>query len=406
MASFFATTAKHLEPLLEAELRSFGATKIQKVRAGVAFEGDLELAYRACLWSRVASRILLPLRTFPAPNPEKLYGGTKGIKWSDHLGPENTLAVDFSTSRSAITHTQFGALKVKDAIVDQIRSNTGDRPSIDTQMPDIRVNVYVLEDQATVSLDLAGSSLHLRGYRDESTPAPLKENLAAALLLQAGWPEKCTPREGVEPQSFFDPMCGSGTLPIEAALIASDTAPGLLRRHWGFSRWRGHDAKLWDKLIAEAQARRKEIPLRGQKIVGYDVDPRAIRAAIANSRTAGVERFIHFEKRELNLAERPGDTGVFMANPPYGERLGEVEELKPVYKHIGDVMKKTFKGWTGYILTGSPDLAKSVGLAAKRKIPLFNGAIECRLLEYELYDGTRDTRKTAPATPAADAPTE
>jgi 23S rRNA (guanine2445-N2)-methyltransferase / 23S rRNA (guanine2069-N7)-methyltransferase len=245
-----------LETLLEGEIRALGGTDVKRVRAGVGFKGDLALAYRVCLWSRVANRVLLPLKSFPAPTPEKLYGGVKGIRWADHLGPENTMAVDFSSSRSQITHTQFGALKVKDAIVDQIRSNTGERPSINVETPDVRINVYLLDDVATVGIDLSGTSLHQRGYRDEGTPAPLKENLAAALLLFAGWPEKAQSLENLrEPYCFVDAMCGSGTLPIEAALIATDTAPGLLRQHFGFLRWKGHDAAVWAALLEEAQGR-------------------------------------------------------------------------------------------------------------------------------------------------------
>jgi 23S rRNA (guanine2445-N2)-methyltransferase / 23S rRNA (guanine2069-N7)-methyltransferase len=278
---FFATTAKHLESLLETELRGLGATHVKRVRAGVGFAGDLALAYRVCLWSRVANRVLLPLRSFPAPDPEKLYGGVKQIRWSDHLDAGRTMAVDFSASRSQITHTQYGALKVKDAIVDQLRSVSGERPSIDVKAPDVRVNVYVLEDVATVGIDLSGTSLHQRGYRDEGAPAPLKENLAAALLLLAGWPEKAAAG-----QSLLDPMTGSGTLPIEAALIASDTAPGLGRKHHGFLRWKGHDAAAWEKLLAEAQARRKRLPARGQRIVGYDADARAVRVALGNAKAA------------------------------------------------------------------------------------------------------------------------
>lgn len=226
---FFAATPKGMEELLVDELKALGAQNVEKARAGAMFEGSVETAYRACLWSRIANRVFLPLKTFPAPTQEKLYAGVKSIKWSDHFTNDQTFAVDFASNQSQMTHTQFGALKTKDAIVDQFRSNTGIRPSIDVARPDIRINVYVLNDEATVSLDLSGDSLHKRGYRDEGTPAPLKENLAAAILMLAEWP-----RVAKEGGNFVDPMCGSGTLTIEAAMIAADRAPGLDRKYYGF----------------------------------------------------------------------------------------------------------------------------------------------------------------------------
>lgn len=394
--TFFATTAKGMEALLVEELQSLGAKNVRETRAGASFTGTLESAYRACLWSRIANRVLLPLKTFPAPNPEKLYGGVKSIRWSDHLGPEQTLAVDFTSSKSQITHTHFGALKVKDAIVDQLRSVTGSRPSVDPIRPDLRINVYVLEDQATVSLDLSGDSLHKRGYREEDAGAPLKENLAAAILMLAGWKEVAA-RGG----AFIDPMCGSGTLPIEAALMAANVAPGLSRSYFGFSGWLGHVPAIWKRLVEEAKdlqvKDRKKLP----KIVGYDQDFRAIRVAHANLDRSGMRGVAHIEKRELSQLEVPesyakeSPRGLVILNPPYGERLGETEELKPLYSLIGDTFKKKFQGWEGYVFTANPDLAKVVGLKASRRFVLFNGALECRLLKYEIFAGSRE--KPAPS---------
>lgn len=379
---FFATTAKGMEPLLARELARLGAQDVQAGRAGASFLGTLETAYRACLWSRIANRILLPLKTFSAPTPEKLYGGVKSIRWSDHLTPQETLAVDFSSSQSQITHTHFGALKVKDAIVDQLRSTQGERPSVDPIRPDLRINVYVLKDEATLSLDLSGDSLHRRGYREEGAFAPLKENLAAALLMTAGWGEGEPP---LFPPAFLDPMCGSGTLPIEAAMIAANMAPGLHRKYYGFSGWLGHVPKLWERLLKEAREAvitdRKRLP----KIVGYDGDFRVVRIALENVERAGVRGLVHIEKRDFSHCEPIAESGLIMLNPPYGERLGEVEELKPLYKEIGDAFKQRFRGWKGFVFTGSPDLSKTVGLKASRRHVLYNGAIECRLLEYELY---------------------
>ena len=416
---FFATTAKGMEALLSDELQSFGSSNLEVTRAGVYFSGTLEVAYRACLWSRIANRILLPLKKFPAPTPEKLYGGVKSIKWSDHLSYKNTLAVDFSMpvgveverkevrgpsrpaagggirrrpgapgSEAKITHTHFGALKVKDAIVDQLRSVQGDRPSIDPATPDVRVNVYYSAEEAVVSIDLSGSSLHLRGYREEGALAPLKENLAAAILMLAGWP--AVAREGGE---FIDPMCGSGTLPIEAAMMAADLAPGLNRKYFGFLNWSGHDPQVWKRLVEEAQDReikdRKKLP----RITGYDADFRPVRAALANIERSGMHGKVHIEKRDYSLATPTDERGIIIVNPPYGERLGEVEELKPLYRGLGDLFKKQFKGWGGYIFTGSPELSKEVGLKASRRFVLFNGPIECRLLKYELFEGSKKTPK-------------
>jgi 23S rRNA (guanine2445-N2)-methyltransferase / 23S rRNA (guanine2069-N7)-methyltransferase len=392
----FATTAKGMEEVLAAELSAIlraGGARIGKPgRAGVPFDGSIEDAYRVCLHSRIANRVLLPIGKFMAPTPEKLYGGVKAIRWGDHLSFRETIAVDFACSHSTITHSQFGAQKTKDAICDQLRSTQGDRPSVDLVAPDIRVNVYLRNDEATVSIDLSGSSLHERGYREEQRLAPLKENLAAAILMLGGYPEVAAARG-----ALVDPMCGSGTLPLEAALIATRTAPGLARRRWGFARWKKHDSKIWERLVREAQSERITDPKLAPRIVGYDRDPRAIRAAIENAQAAGLNGFVHFEKRDLAAATPPpgAETGLFVVNPPYGERLGEEEELVPLYRAIGDVMKKEFKGWKGAVFTGSSVLAKEVGLKADRRHVLFNGPIECRLLTYTLYAGS--SKKPAPS---------
>ena len=323
----FATTAKGMEELMGKELASLGAHDVKVVRAGASFEGSLEVAYRACLESRIANRILLPLKTFPAPTPEKLYAGVKSIRWSDHLTPRQTIAVDFSSSLSQITHTHFGALKCKDAICDQFRSVAGERPSVDPLRADIRINVYLLKDEATVSLDLSGQSLHRRGYRAEGAPAPLKENLAAAVLICAGWPEALERArvDGKPLPAFCDPMCGSGTLVIEAASMALRRAPGIGREQWGFTAWKGHRPAIWESVLAAARARevsdRKLLP----RIVGYDRDPRAVRAAIGNVERAGLTAFAHVEKRSLDRLEPPPGSeagGILAVNPPYGERMG------------------------------------------------------------------------------------
>ena len=391
---FFATTAKGMEELLARELTELferGSEKFPELKdafvgkptvAGVPFSGPIVAAYRACLWSRIANRILLPVHRFDCPTPEKLYGGVKSIRWGDHFTPRETIAVDFQCTHSQITHSQFGAQKTKDAICDQLRSVAGERPSVDLANPDIRINVYLRNDEASVSIDLSGSSLHARGYRDDQQAAPLKENLAAAILMLGGW-------EGlmVEGNALVDPMCGSGTIPLEAAMMATHTAPGYFRKRWGFDRWKKHDTAIWNLLRKEADAARILDPKRLPKIIGFDEDPRAITSARNNLETSGLKGIVHFEKRELDLSEPPTGAakGLFIVNPPYGERLGEEAELAPLYRRIGDAMKKRFKGWNGAVLTGSQPLSKEVGLRAERRHVLFNGAIECRLLTYDLY---------------------
>jgi 23S rRNA (guanine2445-N2)-methyltransferase / 23S rRNA (guanine2069-N7)-methyltransferase len=358
--------------------------EIRPTRAGASFEGPLETAYRACLWSRLANRVLLPLAEFPAPDERKLYGGVKSIRWSDHVDPGRTIAVDFASSRSKLAHTHFGALKTKDAIVDQLRSVRGFRPDVNPERPDIRVNVHVQEDQATVSLDLSGESLHRRGYREacEQTSAPLKENLAAAILLSAGWSGDPSSGQG---GAFLDPMCGSGTLPIEAAMISADRAPGLLRAHFGFLGWPGHVPALWKRLLEEARGREIREKRRLPRIVGTDRDSRAVAGALAAVERAGLTGRVHIEKKEFSESRPPAERGLVVLNPPYGERLGEEKELEALYQQIGDVFKQRFKGWEGAVFTGNPNLAKKIGLKASRRIVLFNGAIECRLLRYELF---------------------
>jgi len=380
-ASFklFATAPKGLEPLLAEELQPLDATNVQASRGGVAFQGALATAYRACLWSRTANRILLTLAAFPAATPEALYQGVHAIPWEQHLSPDGTLAVDFNGAGSQITHTQFGAQKVKDAIVDRLRERFGRRPSVEREHPNLRINCYLHNDQATVYLDLSGDSLHRRGYREETVIAPLKENLAAALLLKAGWPAIAAAGG-----SLLDPLCGSGTLPIEAALLATDSAPGLLRQYWGFLGWLQHDAVLWEAVLTEARQRREQGLRQVPPIVGYDRDPRAIRAALVNAGRAGVQTLIRFECRELTQALPPRSEapGLVIVNPPYGERLGDVQALEPLYAQLGDWLKTHCQGWTAAVFTGNPDLGKRMGLRAQKVNAFYNGALPCKLLRF------------------------
>jgi 23S rRNA (guanine2069-N7)-methyltransferase / 23S rRNA (guanine2445-N2)-methyltransferase len=394
LQSFFATTAKGMEDVLAPELRQLGAETVETKRAGVSFTGSLETAYRACLWSRVASRILLPLGSFPAATPQALYDGVRRIRWLDHLTARRTLAVDCAVSQSRLTHSHYAALKTKDAIVDQLRDDTGSRPSIDAARPDVRVNVYIHRDRAVVSIDLSGDSLHRRGYRQPGTAAPLKENLAAAVLLLADWPRLA--RDGVP---LLDPMCGSGTIPIEAALIAADAAPARGRTYFGFLGWRGHQPSLWNRLRREAAAREIGDPKRLPDIRGYDVDASAVRAALANVERAGLRGKVHVEKRALANCEPLGSRadkevrGLLVTNPPYGERIGRDDSLTTLYTQLGDILRRRFPGWIGYVLSGNPMAARHIGLRAARRLILYNGAIECRLLAFPIsHDPVRDAR--------------
>ncbi len=381
--NFFATTPKGIEPLLTEELRGLGATRVAQTRAGVSFDGTLAIGYRACLWSRLASRVLLPLAAFSAATPEELYEGTRAIPWEDHVPSEGTLAVDCNISQSRINHSHFGALKVKDAVVDRIRDIHGHRPSVDVLRPDVRVNVYIHRDQATVSLDLSGESLHRRGYRQEGMAAPMKENLAAAVLLYAGWPSVAS-----QGGMLLDPMCGSGTLPIEGALLAGDIAPGLLRSYFGFLGWKGHESSVWTDLLQEARKRRSAGLAALPRIGGYDRDPRAITAALANAERAQLHGRVHFECRDVSAFGRPDGAsnipGLVVVNPPYGERLAAGENLQRLYAVLGERLKSSFVHWKAAVFTARPELGKKIGIRARRIHTLYNGALECKLLHFEI----------------------
>ena len=378
--SFFATCPKGIETLLADELRALGADAVRETRAGVAFEGALTTGYRVCLWSRLASRILLPLANFPANSADALYHGVQSVVWRDHLDADNTLAVDAAVSQSTVNHSHFAELKAKDAIVDQLRLESGRRPSVDTGQPDVRINLYLHRDHATVSIDLSGDSLHRRGYRTHGVEAPLKENLAAAILLRSGWPALAA-----QGAPLVDLLCGSGTLPIEAALIAADIAPGIKRSRFGFSHWHGHDAAAWDALIAEALERRRTGLGRIPSIRGYDHDPRAIDAARKNLARAELNDRVVFERRALaQCVPETCPPGLVVANPPYGERIGEGAELVALYKELGDVLKRCYAGWHAAVFTGNSELGKELGIRARRMHTLYNGAIECKLLHFDV----------------------
>jgi 23S rRNA (guanine2445-N2)-methyltransferase / 23S rRNA (guanine2069-N7)-methyltransferase len=389
---FFASCPPGVADLTAAEMRAAGATQTSEFKLGVQFEGTIETAYRACMWSRTASRVLMPLATFPAADADALYQGVKQIDWPSHLGPRATLAVEFAGSAPGITHTHFGALKTKDAIVDRMRDHSGERPSIDVERPNVRIDVRLDHERVTVSLDLSGESLHRRAYRARGVAAPLKENLAAAILMRCGWPALAG-----EGAALLDPMCGSGTLLIEGALMAFDVAPGSLRSYFGFLGWAGHDRALWARVTEEARERRAASSERKLAIRGYDHDAMAVRAALENLERAKLRGTVHFERRELSqLTNELGPRGLLVTNPPYGERIGDQEQLKVLYAALGEKMRSHFEGWKGAVFTGNPPLAKSLGINARRSHTLFNGRIECRLLRFDVepsqYTGERPQR--------------
>ncbi len=380
----FATAPRGLTGLLVEELRTLGVEVGREHPAGVHFRGDLAGAYRVCLWSRLASRVLLHLAGFPAEDADDLYAGVRRIDWSRHMAPTGTLAVDFTGQGAGIRHTRFGAQKVKDGIVDRFRERFGGRPSVRRERPDLRVRAHLGGGRAEIYLDLAGEPLHRRGYRTAMVAAPLKENLAAAILLRAGWPAIAGEWGGL-----FDPLCGSGTLLVEGALMAGDIAPGLLRDHFGFLRWKGHDASAWTALVEKARERRAAGRARIPPIVGTDRDPRAVDAARAAVAAAGLEDIIVVRQAPAEQAGRPREqyscpTGLVVTNPPYGKRLGEVEQLRGLYQALGRRLVADFSGWKAAVFTANPDLGRAIGLRAARSHRMYNGALECRLLRFEL----------------------
>ncbi len=383
MHSFYVTVPAGTADLAAEELASFGVVDLKVERGGVGCTGTLEQAYRACLWSRVANRVLWAAAQFPAPTPEALYDGVRTVDWSEHLTVAGTLAVECTSTRSMITHTQFAALKVKDAVVDQFRERVGSRPSVDIAAPDVRLNLHLDRDVASVSIDLSGESLHRRGYRGAQGAAPLKENLAAAVLLRAGWAKLVAAGDGE--LGFVDPMCGAGSLTIEAALIAADVAPGLLRNEFGFLRWRGHDEALWQRLLTEAAERRTAA--RSERVLfrAYDRDATAVRATLDNALRAGFAKHVHAERRDLaDLPAPPAPRGLLAVNPPYGERLGEADALQGLYALLGDKLRELYVGWQAAVLTGNPPLGRALKIKAKRTHTMYNGPIECRLLRFDV----------------------
>ncbi|WP_395755372.1 bifunctional 23S rRNA (guanine(2069)-N(7))-methyltransferase RlmK/23S rRNA (guanine(2445)-N(2))-methyltransferase RlmL [Edwardsiella ictaluri] len=379
MKSLFASTARGLEELLKNELEGLGAHDCQIVQGGVHFRGDGRLLYQSLMWSRLASRIMLPLGEFKVYSDLDLYLGVQAIDWTTLFGIDKTFAVHFSGTNEEIRNTQYGALKVKDAIVDHFTRSIDARPSVARQDPDIRISVYLQRETAIVSLDLSGDGLHQRGYRDVTGQAPLKETLAAAVVLRSGW-QPGTP--------MVDPMCGSGTLLIEAAMMASDRAPGLQRERWGFMGWLGHDADLWQEVRVEAQRRaRLGLEQTTSRFFGYDLDRRVLEMARANARRAGVASLITFNGGDVAQLHNPlpeGPLGTVLSNPPYGERLESEPALIALHNTLGRIMKRAFGGWQLSLFSASPELLSCLQLRAERQFKAKNGPLECVQKNYRL----------------------
>jgi putative N6-adenine-specific DNA methylase len=371
---FFATCARGIEPILAGELRELGAKEIEIGRGGVHFAGDKTVLYKANLWLRTAIRVLCPILEATVTSPEELYDAVRTLDWTQYLTPDHTLAVDCNVRDSRITHSKYAALKTKDAICDQFVDRCGRRPSVDVDKPMVGFNLHIYKDQAVLSLDSSGDSLHKRGYRPILTKAPLNEALAAAIILLTDW-------KGESP--FIDPMCGSGTLPIEAAWIALHRPPGLTRKHFGFQGWMDYDVKLWTDL--RDQARLGVLKKLPAPILGFDIRKDAIAFSRSNARAAGIGNLIHFEVGDVTqFRPPPGPPGTIVCNPPYGERIGEEKELRTLYRTLGEVLRERCAGWSAFVFTGNASLARSIRMPAAAQIPLFNGKIPCRLLRYDL----------------------
>jgi len=378
---WFAPCPKGLEYLLVDELRALGASEAREALAGVHFEGDATLGYRVCLGSRLASRVLLPLAEFEAETADQLAAGVATIDWSEHLDADGTLAIDAHGSTRGLTNAAYAAQRTKDAIVDQFRARTGMRPSVSNERPSVRLNLALRHGRAHLSLDFAGGALFMRGYRRGQGEAPLKENLAAAILLRGRWPEVYA-RGG----ALFDPMCGAGTLLIEAAWMAADVAPGLKRDWFGFFAWKQFDRATWDALHAEAteRAQRGLAALR-PVFFGADQNAAVLGAAKQNAQAAGVAGFMRLLHTSIAKLDAPETetAGLVVANPPYGERLGERETLRTTYAEIGSTLKRAFAGWTAAIITSDEELGRAIGLKPERRYKLWNGPLECVLLCYD-----------------------
>jgi putative N6-adenine-specific DNA methylase len=367
-----AKTISGLEEVLLIELEALGAEKLKTLNRAVSFEGNEELIYRANYCCRTALRILKPIHTFDLKKQDDLYNHVTEIGWEDHIDADKTMAVDAVIHDSVFNNSQYVALKTKDAIVDRLRNLWGVRPSIDLDHPDLRINIHINKETCTVSLDTSGQSLHKRGYRQSTGMAPLNEVLAAGMVLLTGW-DKSAP--------FIDPMCGSGTILIEAAIMAQNIPPGYFRESFGFETWKTFDPELWHSI---KEAENAKISRHELQIKGSDVAPRVIRAAGDNIRYAGLQDVIKLEICSFDTSVPFEEKGIVLMNPPYDERM-RLDDIISFYKSIGDVLKKKYTGYEAWVISSDLNALKFIGLHPSRKITLFNGPLECRLVRFNLY---------------------
>lgn len=375
IVAMVAKTMFGLEPVLAEELTALGAENVRILNRAVSFTGDKRLLYRANYSLRTALKVLIPIRERELKDAADLYDFVRSVNWSKYLGVEDSLAVEVALKSDLFTHSQYVAQRIKDAIVDQFREQTGRRPSVDLDNPTLRINAYLNQKYLSVSLDSSGDPLYRRGYRLRQGPAPLNEVLAAGLVRLTGW-------NGTDP--FMDVMCGSGTLAIEAAMMATHIRPGDLGRSYGFQRWRDYDRKLFEEVSRKELAEAPKI----RTIFASDIEPDAVRLAMTHARNAHVFESISFNTCHFNDITPPPGPGVLLVNPPYGERIIP-EDINALYTQLGDKMKKSFEGYTAWIFSGNPEALKHVALRPSRRIHLFNGQLECRLHGYSLYAGSR-----------------
>ena len=371
-----AKTLYGLEGILEKELENLGAKNIVLLKRAVQFEGDQELLYRANLELRTALRILVPFAEFQSRHPDSLYRRIGKMDWSAFMSIDDTFAIDAVVHSDLFRHSKFTALRVKDAIVDQFRKKTGRRPNVDVRNPSVRISLHISHNNCTLSLDSSGDSLHKRGYRTEALEAPINEVLAAGMILLSGWQGD---------SNFIDPMCGSGTILVEAAYFAYNIAPQLYRREFGFMKWKDFDKNLWKKVVEQAVA--KQRPFKHQ-ILGFDKDHRAVRLSGQTLRAARLEDKVMISRSKFQDLTPPPEAGIVMMNPPYDERLAETNIIA-LYKMIGDRLKQAFPGFEAWIISSNQDALKRVGLKPSKKLTLFNGSLECRFQKFELYKGSK-----------------
>ncbi len=370
-----AKTFKGLEEVLAKELINLGADEVQIERRAVSFKGNKELLYKANLHVRTATRFLVPIANFTARNADQIYEKSKTINWEDYLDKNSTFAIDSTVYSDQFTHSKFVAYKVKDAIADQFMEKYNKRPSVSISNPDLSINIHVSQTRCTVSLDSSGDSLHKRGYRVEQTEAPINEALAAGILLLSGWDGK---------SNFVDPMCGSGTFLIEAALIALNIPPGLFRKSFGFERWKDFDKDLFDDIYNDDSYEREF----NFKIYGSDIAPRAIQIAERNIKSAGLSKYIELQTCNVNNLEIPEGKALMVTNPPYGERL-KPDAIFSVYESLGTKLKFGFAGNQAWVISSDEKFLSKIGMKPSKKINLFNGDIDCLLCKYEIFEGKR-----------------